>query len=223
MHSPGFVEQLRTGNLRRRIPQLLIGLFALGWSMAMMIKADLGLTPWDVFHQGLTHHLGLTFGMTTILVGIILLGSWIPLRQRPGFGTVLNVVFVGLSADFGLAVLGEYHALLPRIGLLVGGVLLNGFATALYIGSHFGPGPRDGLATGLEQVTGRSLRVVRTGLEALAVAAGWALGGTVGFGTLLYACAIGPLWQFFRPLVDAPLGENAHRADSRRHASESQP
>lgn len=208
MHSLNSIEQLRAGNLRRRIPQLLVGLFAFGWSMAMMVRADLGLSPWDTFHQGVAHYLPVTFGVTTILVGGILLGLWIPLRQWPGLGTVLNVVLVGLSADFGLAVIPDSEALAPRIGLLIGGVALNGFATALYIGSHLGPGPRDGITTGLVQITGRSLRLVRTGVEASVLIAGWLLGGTVGAGTVLYAGAVGPLWQFFRPWVDAPLGQD---------------
>lgn len=220
MHSLTSIEQLRAGNLRRRIPQLLIGLFAFGWSMAMMVKADLGLSPWDVFHQGLAQYLPLSFGTTTILVGAILLGLWIPLRQWPGLGTVLNVILVGISADFGLSVIGDYEAVLPRVGLLVGGVLLNGFATALYIGSQLGPGPRDGLSTGLVQVTGRSLRLVRTGVEAMVLIAGWLLGGTVGAGTVLYAVAIGPLWQFFRPWVEAPLG-SAPPASQRDFAADS--
>jgi len=199
------MEQLRAGNLGRRIGQLLIGLFAFGWSMAMMVRADLGLNPWDVFHQGLTRFVPLSFGTVTIVVGALLLCLWIPLRQWPGLGTVLNVVLVGLSADLGLVVIDEYASLLPRVGLLLGGVVLNGLATAMYIGSHLGPGPRDGLTTGLVRASGRSLRLVRTVVEATVLAVGWLLGGTIGVGTVLYALAIGPLWQFFLPRVEAPL------------------
>lgn len=205
MDSMTSLEQLRAGRMVRRVPQLLIGLVGFGWSMAMMVKSDLGLNPWDVFHQGLTRYLPLSFGTITILVGAILLTLWIPLRQWPGLGTVLNVIIIGLAADLGLTVMAEYESLLPRIGLLVGGVVLNGLATALYIGTHLGPGPRDGLSTGLVRATGRSLRLVRTSVEVFVLVVGWILGGTVGVGTVLYAVAIGPLWQMFLPWVEVRL------------------
>ncbi|MGH3423264.1 MAG: YczE/YyaS/YitT family protein [Nocardioidaceae bacterium] len=212
MDSLTALEQLRAGNLLRRVPQLLIGLFLFGWSLAMMVEADLGLAPWDVFHQGLSHYFPLSFGTIVILVGAVVLTLWIPLRQWPGLGTVLNVIICGLAADLGLAVIGEYEAILPRIGLLVGGVVLNGLATAMYVGTHLGPGPRDGLSVGLVHATGRSLRLVRTGVEAVVLVVGWTLGGTIGVGTVLYALGIGPLWQLFRPWTEVRL-ETGDEAD----------
>jgi uncharacterized membrane protein YczE len=201
----GPIQQLRAGRLRRRLPQLYAGLFLYGWSMAMMIQANLGLDPWDVLHQGLTHYLPLTFGTITIIVGAVVLLLWIPLRQWPGFGTVSNVIVIGLAADFGLWALPAPHALPIRIGLLVGGVVLNGLAGAIYLGSQFGAGPRDGLMTGLVARTGGSLRLLRTAIEVSVLVIGFFLGGTVGVGTVVYAIAIGPLVQFFLPWVAVQL------------------
>lgn len=199
------LQQLRAGRLGRRLPQLYAGLFLYGFSMAMMIKADLGLDPWDVLHQGLTRYLPVSFGTVTIIVGAVVLVLWIPLRQWPGLGTVSNVFVIGLSADFGLWLLPTPDSLAVRIGLMVAAVVLNGLAGAAYIGSHFGPGPRDGLMTGLVARTGGSLRLIRTGIEVAVLVTGFFLGGTVGVGTVLYAVAIGPLVQFFLPLVAVRL------------------
>ena len=201
-------QQLGAGRLVRRLPQLYVGLFLYGWSMAMMIQADLGLDPWDVLHQGLTHWLPYSFGTVTIIVGAIVLLLWIPLRQWPGLGTVSNVFVVGLAADFGLWVLPADLPLGVRIGLLVGGVLLNGLAGAIYLGSHFGAGPRDGLMTGLARRTGASLRLLRTGIEVTVLVIGFFLGGTVGVGTVVYALAIGPLVQLFLPIVAVRLSRD---------------
>ena len=199
------LQQLRAGRLGRRLPQLYAGLFLYGFSMAMMIKANLGLDPWDVLHQGLTRYVPFSFGTVTIIVGALVLLLWIPLRQWPGLGTVSNVFVVGLSADFGLWLLPTPDAAPVRIGLMVLSVVLNGLAGAIYIGSHFGPGPRDGLMTGLVARTGGSLRLIRTGIEIGVLAIGFLLGGTVGVGTVLYAAAIGPLVQFFLPYVAVRL------------------
>jgi len=198
-------QQLRAGRLGRRLPQLFGGLFLYGWSMAMMVQADLGLNPWDVLHQGLTRYLPLSFGTVTIVVGAVVLLLWIPLRQWPGLGTVANVVVIGIAVDLGLAVLPRPDGLAAQATLLIGGVLLNGLAGAIYIGSHLGPGPRDGLMTGLAARTGRSLRIVRTSLELTVLGIGFLLGGTVGLGTVLYALSIGPLVQFFLPRVAVRL------------------
>jgi uncharacterized membrane protein YczE len=198
-------QQLRAGRLGRRLPQLYAGLFGYGFSMAMMIKASLGLDPWDVLHQGLTRYLPVSFGTVTIIIGAIVLLLWIPLRQWPGLGTVSNVLVIGLAADFGLWVLPEPQSLAARIAFLVVAVVANGLAGAAYIGSHFGPGPRDGLMTGLVARTGGSVRLIRTGIEVTVLAIGFMLGGTVGVGTVLYAIAIGPLVQFFLPLVSVRL------------------
>ena len=199
------VAQLRAGRLVRRLPQLLGGLALYGWSMAMMIKAGLGLDPWDTFHQGLTRYIPLSFGQITMVVGALVLLAWIPLRQWPGIGTVSNVVIIGLAADAGLALLPTPESLGSRIAMMVAAVMLNGLAGAAYIGTHLGPGPRDGLMTGLAARTGRSLRVIRIGLELTVLAVGFALGGVVGVGTVLYAIAIGPLVQFFLPYVAVRL------------------
>lgn len=181
----------------RRLPQLFVGLLLYGVGHAMLVRANLGLPPWDVFHQGLIRHVPLSFGTAMILVGVVVLLLWIPLRQRPGFGTVANVLLIGLALDGTLAVLPAPTALAARIALLLGGTVLVGFAMALYIGSRLGPGPRDGLMTGLSARTGASLRLVRTCLEVAVLVAGWLLGGSVGVGTVLFAFSIGPLGQFF--------------------------
>ncbi|UPK73729.1 hypothetical protein MU582_14965 [Nocardioidaceae bacterium SCSIO 66511] len=201
------IEQLRAGKLTRRLPQLVFGLALYGWSMAMMVESVLGLDPWDVFHDGVTRHLPMTFGQVVIAVGAVLLLLWIPLRQWPGLGTVLNVILIGLAADLGLAVMSEPDSLVARFALLIGGVVLNGLAGALYIGTHLGPGPRDGLWLALVSRTGLSVRLIRTSVEVTVVVLGFLLGGTVGLGTIVYALAIGPIVQFFLPLVSVRLHE----------------
>jgi uncharacterized membrane protein YczE len=185
----------------RRSTQLLSGLALYGISVAMLTRAHLGLEPWGVLAEGVTKHTGLTFGTATGLISVAVLLLWIPLRQRPGIGTIANVVVIAVVVDLARAVLPDQHDLSWRIVLLVGGVALNGFATATYVGARLGPGPRDGLMTGLAARTGRSVRLVRTCLEITVVVAGFALGGTVGFGTVLYALAIGPLAQAALPLT----------------------
>jgi len=201
----GPVDQVRAGQLGRRIPQLFVGLILYGWSMAMMIRAKLGLDPWDVLHQGLTHYLPVSFGTITIIVGAIVLLLWIPLRQLPGLGTVCNVLVIGLAADFGLWALPSPDSLVLRVSLLITGVVANGLAGGVYLGSQFGSGPRDGLMTGLVARTGGSLRLLRTAIEVSVLVIGSLLGGTVGVGTVLYAVAIGPLVQFFLPRVAVQL------------------
>jgi uncharacterized membrane protein YczE len=192
-------------SLVRRVTQLLLGLVLYGVSMALMVESGLGLNPWDVFHQGLSEVTGISFGWIVLLVGIPVLLLWIPLRQRPGVGTVANVLIVGFSADAALALLPAGESIPARIGYLVGGILLNGVATGLYIGSRMGPGPRDGLMTGLAaRFPKLSVRVIRTGIEVLVLAAGFLLGGTVGIGTIAYALAIGPLVHLFLPRLTVP-------------------
>lgn len=193
----GPLAQLRAGRLGRRLPQLFAGLTLYGLSMAMLVRAGLGLDPWDVLHQGLSHYLPLSFGTVTIVVGAVVLLLWIPLRQKPGLGTVSNVVVVGLAADLGLWLIAAPEGLAGRITMMVAAVVLNGLAGAIYIGAQLGPGPRDGLMTGLAARTGLSLRLVRVGIEVTVLVLGVVLGGTVGIGTVLYALAIGPLVQFF--------------------------
>ncbi|MER7077179.1 Uncharacterized membrane protein YczE [Saccharopolyspora kobensis] len=180
-----------------RLAQLFAGLAAYGISMGFMVRAQLGLDPWDVLHQGLAERLGWSFGAVTALTGVLVLLAWLPLRQRPGIGTVANVVVIAVAVDLTLALTPQLSALPGRIALMVSAIVLNGIATAVYVGARLGPGPRDGLMTGLHARTGWSIRVVRTTIELCVLAAGWVLGGTVGVGTLLYAAAIGPLTQFF--------------------------
>ena len=182
----------------RRLVQLYVGLVAYGVSMALMVEAHLGTMPWDVFHQGVARLTGLSFGTVTIVVGVIVLLLWIPLRQRPGIGTVSNVIVIGLGADASLALLPTPDSLAVRWGFLVGALGINAVASGLYIGARLGPGPRDGLMTGLA-ARGHSIRVVRTGIEVSVVATGWLLGGTLGIGTVLYALTIGPLVHLLLP------------------------
>lgn len=212
-------EQLRAGRLPRRITQLMVGLTMYGVSMAMLIRSTLGLDPWDVLHVGLAPHLGLSIGVTTIVVGAVVLLGWIPLRQWPGLGTVLNIVWIGLATDAGLALIPLTDHPVGRWALLLGGIVANALAGALYIGTQLGPGPRDGLMTGLHHRTGLSIRVVRTFLELTVLVLGWWLGGTVGIGTVLYALGIGPLLHAFLPRCLVPLTRpEPVRADPRASA-----
>ncbi|WP_420111332.1 YczE/YyaS/YitT family protein [Pseudactinotalea sp.] len=198
-------DQLRAGRLSRRLTQLLLGLWLYGTSMAMMIRSGLGLDPWDVFHSGLAARLPLSFGVIVTIIGALVLLLWIPLRQMPGLGTVANVVVIGAATDLALWLLPAPDSWAIRVPLLLGGVVLNGLAGALYIGAQLGPGPRDGLMTGLARRSRFSLRAVRTGIEVAVLAVGFALGGVVGVGTVLYALAIGPLVQTMLPWVAVRL------------------
>lgn len=195
----GPLSQLRAGRLTRRIPQLVLGLVLYGISMALLVRGTLGVLPWDVLHQGVARHIPLTFGQIVILASLAVLLLWIPLRQPPGLGTVLNAVLIGLVVDPALGWLHEPDGLLPRLALMVAGIVLNGVATAMYIGAQLGPGPRDGLMTGLAVRTGRSIRLVRTVIEVTVVAVGWLLGGVLGVATVAYALLIGPLTQALLP------------------------
>ncbi|MFD9908916.1 YitT family protein [Streptomyces sp. NPDC059063] len=181
----------------RRLPQLLLGLALYGFSIAVLIRASLGANPWSVLHEGVARRTPLSFGGANAVLGVLVLLLWIPLRQRPRLGTVANVVVVAVMSDVGLALVPAYQDLLVRAGLLGGAVVLNGLSVAVYVGARLGPGPRDGLMTGAAEVTGRSLRFVRTLIELTVLAAGWLLGGTVGAGTVLYAVAVGPVTQVF--------------------------
>nr|WP_319455571.1 MULTISPECIES: hypothetical protein [unclassified Mycobacterium] len=174
---------------------LLLGLVGYGFSMAVMVRAGLGLDPWDVFHQGLAGRTGMTIGIASAVVGVAVLLAWIPLRNRPGIGTIANVIVIAITVDAALALLPTPSALWVRIAMMLGAVVLNAISTVLYIGAGLGPGPRDGLMTGLVARTGLSVRLVRTSIEATVLAVGWLLGGTVGIGTVVYAFGIGPLVQ----------------------------
>ena len=191
--------------LPRRLVQLFAGLVLYGITMGMLVRAELGVIPWDVLHQGLSRQFGLSMGTVVIVVSVLLLLLWIPLRERPGLGTLSNAVVVGLVLDATLAVLPPVESLPLRVLLVLAGVLLNAVATAAYIGVHLGPGPRDGLMTGLARRTGLSLRLVRTALEVAVVVIGLLLGGVLGVGTVVYALAIGPLTQLMLPWFTVDL------------------
>jgi uncharacterized membrane protein YczE len=187
-------------HLTRRLAQLYIGLLVYGLSSALQVRATLGLDPWDVLHQGISRHVGLAIGTVVIIVGAVVLLGWIPLRQLPGLGTISNVVLIGVSMNLSLQWLPHPQLMITRIAYLTVGIVSCGVATGMYIGANFGPGPRDGLMTGIARVSGRSIRLVRTGLEVSVLISGWILGGTVGIGTVAFALAIGPLAQIFMPI-----------------------
>ncbi|GHF91807.1 membrane protein YczE [Streptomyces thermodiastaticus] len=202
----------RPRRLVRRGLQLAVGLVLYGVSSALVVASGLGLGPWNVLHEGLAERTGLSIGVVTTLTGALVLLLWIPLRQRPGLGTLCNVLVVGLAMDTTLALLPGVRALAVRVVSLVAGIVLNGAATGLYIAAGFGPGPRDGLMTGLHRRTGRSIRLMRTAVEVTVVVTGFLLGGTVGAGTVLYAVSIGPLAQLFLRLFavrESPSGTRA--------------
>ncbi|MDQ0313131.1 putative membrane protein YczE [Kitasatospora herbaricolor] len=183
----------------RRLPQLLLGLALYGFSLALLVRAALGVNPWSVLYDGLTRHTPLSFGTVSALVGVLALLGWIPLRQRPTFGTFANIAVLALSSDLGLLLVPPCQGFAARGALLAAGIAVNALAIAVYVGARLGPGPRDGLMTGAAAVTGRSLRFVRTVIELTVLAAGWLLGGHVGVGTVLYALAVGPVAQLLLP------------------------
>lgn len=190
--------------MTRRVAQLLIGLFLYGFAIAMMIRAALGISPWDVLSQGVVLHTGLGYGLITNVIGALVLLLWIPIRQKPGIGTVVNVLTIGPSIDVGLWLLPVVEDLVPRVLLLAGGLVLLAIATGLYIGARFGPGPRDGLMTGIHRRTGWPIWVVRTGIEVTVLIIGWLLGGNVGLGTVAFALLIGPMVNVTLPLLRVP-------------------
>ncbi len=193
----------------RRLLQLYIGLVLYSVSTALFVHANLGADPWDVFHLGVAKQLGISFGTVIILTGAAVLLLWIPIRQMPGLGTVSNVIVLGLAADATLAVLPPLESMVARSALLAGAIVLNAIATGMYIGAGFGPGPRDGLMTGLHARTGWSLRGIRTAIELSVLLIGWLLGGKFGVGTVIYALSIGPLIQLCLPWFSQPVSRNA--------------
>lgn len=186
--------------LIQRLIQLHLGLFVYGASLALLVRADLGLDPWNVFHQGFSQHTGLSFGLTVNLVGFVILLAWWPLKIRPGLGTVMNVLLIGPSADLWLWLIPEQTDLVIRAIFFASGLAILALATAAYIGAGFGPGPRDGLMTGINARTGWPIGLIRTGIELSVLAAGFVLGGSVGLGTVLFAVLIGPLIQPLLPI-----------------------
>ena len=177
----------------RRFAQLLLGLFLYGIGISLMVRASVGIAPWDVLTQGLSAQTGWSFGALTNVIGLVVLLLWIPIRQKPGLGTVLNVLLIGPSAQFGLWLFPEFQGLWQQVPAFVSGLLVLALATGMYIGANFGPGPRDGLMTGLHRRTGWPIGLVRTLIEASVLLAGWAMGGDAGWGTLVFALSIGPL------------------------------
>jgi uncharacterized membrane protein YczE len=189
----------------RRIAQLLVGLFLYGIAIAMMVRAGIGVAPWDVLTQGLNRQTGLSFGLLTVIIGAVVLLLWIPIRQKPGVGTVLNVLLIGPAADVGLAVIPQQHEPVLQGLLFAAGLALLAVATGLYIGARLGPGPRDGLMTGIHNRYGWKLWIVRTGIEVTVLTVGWLLGGQVGIGTLAFALLVGPMVGVTLPLLTVPL------------------
>lgn len=190
-------EQLRAEKKGRRLLQLLVGLVGYGTSLTFLVESSLGASSWTVLTEGLSLHTGLTFGWTTNLIAVAVLLFWIPLRELPGLGTVLNVVLVGLSADLAALVLPSPHSLAQQVVYYLIGLLMLTFFDAVYLGARFGSGPRDGLMTGAVRVSGKPIWMVRAAIEIVVLAVGWSLGGTVGFGTVVIAFAMGPLVQLF--------------------------
>lgn len=189
----------------RRASQLVVGLFLYGFAIALIVRAAIGVSPWDVLTQGIVAQTGLSFGLVTNIVGGLVLLLWIPIRQRPGVGTVLNVLLVGPSAEFGLWLIPEQTDLVVRVALFAGGLAMLAIATGLYIGAGYGPGPRDGLMTGIHKRWGIRIWIVRTAIEVTVLSIGWILGGNVGIGTLLFALLIGPMVGVTLPLLRVRL------------------
>ena len=188
----------------RRIAQLLAGLFLYGIAIAMMVEAGIGVAPWDVLSQGISKISGIEFGWVTNIIGALVLLLWIPIKQKPGVGTLLNVLLIGPSAQLGLSVIPAQHDLAGQILLFSGGLVLLAVATGLYIGARFGPGPRDGLMTGIHRRWGWRIWMVRTSIEVVVLGVGWMLGGNVGVGTLAFALLIGPMVNVTLPLLRVP-------------------
>ena len=194
-----------TALMTRRIVQLLVGLFLYGIGLSLMLRAAIGVAPWDVLSQGVSLHTGIPFGFVTNIIGALVLLLWIPIRQRPGLGTVLNVLLIGPSAQLGLFLIPEQENLVVRVVLFAGGLALVAVATGLYIGAQFGPGPRDWLMTGIHRKWGWKIWIVRTAIEVTVLAIGWLLGGNVGIGTLAFALLIGPMVNVTMPLLKVTL------------------
>lgn len=197
----GPIAQLRTGRLPERMFRLIGGLWLYGLSVALMIKGAVGASPWDVFHLGVSLHLPLGLGATMVLASLAVLLAWIPLRQMPGLGTAANTALLGPFADLNLELLATPDGLAVQVLYMLAGVTCCGLATAMYVGAQLGPGPRDGLMTGLARRTGLSIRLVRTGIEAMVLVTGAWLGGPVGVGTVVFALAVGPVTQRFLPYL----------------------
>ena len=204
------MPDLRRDRLPRRLIQLYVGLVAFAFGEALIVQARLGVMSWDVLHQGLTRHLGLSIGQWSIIVGALVLLLWIPMREKPGLGTISNVVLIGVSLDVFLGWVPVPASIGWRVAFLVFGIVINGVATAAYIGARLGPGPRDGLMTGLVRLTRRPVGWIRTAIEVSVVAIGYLLGGNLNIGTVLFVLTIGPLVHVFLPrlTVGSPVTDD---------------
>lgn len=202
----GPVEQLRAGRMPRRLTQLMLGLMLYGLTLALLIRATLGNAPWDVLHQGMAIHLPMSIGTAVVVMSVVVLLLWIPIKEMPGLGTVCNALFIGVWVDVFLALLSAPGSLWWRAAMVALGVAGNGVATSMYLGAQLGSGPRDGLMTGFHRITGVSIGLVRGLLEVTVVVIGWLLGGVFGLGTIAYALLIGPLVQWTLPwfIVELP-------------------
>ena len=209
--STSLLIPIRGPRLVQRFIVLIVGLVLFGLGIGLMLRSNLGLPPWDVLHQGLVKHFGLTIGTWSIITSVVVLVAWLPLREPYGIGTLLNAVIIGLSIDLSILVIPEPAAMAWRVLLLAAGILIIGFASGLYIGVHLGPGPRDGLMTGIAR-RGPSIRLTRTVIEVTVLVVGWMLGGTFGIGTVAFALLVGPIVQFFLPRLHMDLGDATGRA-----------
>lgn len=206
----------------RRIAQLVAGLFLYGVAIALMVRAGIGVGPWDVLTLGVVAHTGWDYGLVTNLIGAVVLLLWIPIRQKPGVGTVLNVLLIGPSASIGLALIPQQTVPWMQGLVFACGLALLAVATGLYIGARLGPGPRDGLMTGLVRRTGWKVWIVRTGIEVSVLSVGWLLGGQVGVGTLAFALLIGPMVNVTLPFFRVPETRSARPARPTRPAAQEQ-
>jgi len=199
--------------MTRRIVQLLLGLFLYGVAISLIVRAAIGVAPWDVLSQGVVKQTGLSFGLVTVALSVVVLLLWIPIKQKPGIGTLLNALLVGPSAEVGLALLPVPEGLVLQIVYFAGGLSLLAIATGLYIGARFGPGPRDGLMTGIHRKFGWRIWIVRTAIEVTVLSIGWLLGGNVGLGTLAFALLIGPMVNVTMPLLLVPAAVTAQQPE----------
>ncbi|MBK0332449.1 hypothetical protein I8D64_13690 [Brachybacterium sp. MASK1Z-5] len=204
-------DQFHLDRIGLRLLSLFLGLTGYGAALALLIRSGLGADPWDVLHVAIAQRTGLSVGTVIIVVSFLVLVAWIPLRQHPGIGTLANALWIGVATDLTLFVVPPAHGLPLAITMMLGGVLLNAVSDAVYIGAHLGPGPRDGLMTGLHHRTGRPVGPLRFGIEATVLVAGWLLGGPVGVGTFVYAIAIGPIVGWVLPHVTIPVRRRAVR------------
>jgi uncharacterized membrane protein YczE len=198
---PALVDRWAPRRVAPRLPGLVLGLVLFGVGIALMAAAGIGLGPWEVLHQGISRHTGIALGTVSILLGIPILLLWIPLGEYPGIGTVLNVVLIGTATNIVLPVLPHPTDPPVQVVMMLAGVLVIGLGSGFYLGAGLGPGPRDGLMTGMHHRYGWSIRRARTGVELAALVVGFLLGGTVGLGTVVFAFGIGPVVQVFLRLL----------------------